>query len=235
MKPTVLQGIKHSTKMGSLAMVACALLAPASNIAARSHGTNMMKTRPVIRVGIYDYAGIDRRMLRSAEGQAAALFAMAGVRIVWLECLPKTAPVQLASNAPAPDFSVRILRGSAFSQRRQDAGVEVMGESIIPVGVEGPVAGGIANIFYNRVNEVSSESGLFANAVLGEAIAHELGHLMLGPQHSHRGIMKVRWTSCDRELIAHCELRFLSSQAVELQAAARSLRPDHSTMIATLR
>jgi hypothetical protein len=225
MKTTILQAIKPPAKIASLALVAGALLVPTVNIVARPHRA---KSRPVIRVEIYNYAKMGRSELRGAEGQAAGLFAMAGVQIMWIEWLGKPASFRSLPDDPSPDFSVRILGGSGMMQKKQGAGVDVMGESIIPGGTQAPVSGGIANVYYDRVKEVSAAWAPSTSAILGEAIAHELGHLMLGPQHSRQGTMKILWTPQDQDLIAHCELRFLPGQAKDLQRAARSLHQDLS-------
>jgi hypothetical protein len=223
MKSTNSQAFKQCARVGSLILAACAFIGSVASVSARSHSG---KNRPVIRVGIYNYAEIDRSELHEAESLAAALFSTAGVRIAWTEYSPKPASVWSLSGNSNPDFSVRILRTSVSKQAKRASGVDVIGESIIPRGVEGPVAGGIANVFYDWVQKVSSAWGPFTTAVLAEAIAHELGHLMLGPQHSRRGIMKVLWTDNDQVLISHCELRFLPGQAEDLQRAARSLHQD---------
>ena len=232
MKTQVSQTIRQIAQIAGLALVGWVFIIPVGNILARSRRP---KDRPVIRVGIYNYAKIGPSELHEAESQASALFAMAGVRIAWLQCLHKAVSFRSLSDDPAPDFSVRILHAAANKQSRRASGVDVMGESIIPLGTKGPVAGGIANVYYERVKEVASSSGPFTSAVLGEAIAHELGHLMLGPQHSRRGIMKILWTSQDQELISHCELRFLPRQAEDLQRAARSLQMDPSTLLVARR
>lgn len=225
MKATISRAIEHSAKAAGLVLAAGALLIPAVNLMAR---TRRAKNRPAIRVEIYNYAKIRRSELRGAESQAAGLFAMAGVRIMWTEWLRKPTSFRSLPDDPSPDFSVRILCGFGITQKKQDAGVDVMGESIIPGGAQAPVTGGIANVYYNRVKEVSAAWEPSTSAILGEAIAHELGHLMLGPHHSPQGTMKILWTRQDQDLIAHCELRFLPGQAKDLQRAARSLHKDLS-------
>lgn len=225
MKTKVSQAIKHSARAASLALAAGAFLIPAVNIMARAHKA---KNRPVIHVEVYNYAKIGRSELQGAESQAAGLFALAGVQIMWIEWVSRPASFRSLSDDPSPDFSVRILGGSGMMQKKQGAGVDVMGESIIPGGTQAPVAGGISNVYYDRVKEVSAAWAPSTSAILGEAIAHELGHLMLGPQHSRQGTMKILWTPQDQDLIAHCELRFLPGQAKDLQRAARSLHQDLS-------
>lgn len=232
MKPTVSQAFRKCTWIFSLFLIAWAFIGPAGRLSAKTHRE---KSQPVITVGIYNYAAIGQPDLRQAESQSAALFAMAGVRIVWAEQPVKPAPAWSLADNPAADFSVRILRTSANKQAKQASGVDIMGESIIPTGVMGPTRGGIANIYYNLVKEVTSGWDLPTGVILGEAIAHELGHLMLGSQHSQRGIMKILWTSRDQDLVSHCELRFLSAQAVSLRRAAVSLHQDSAPVVSAQR
>jgi hypothetical protein len=230
MRTTNFRAFKQCVTIGNLILAACAFIGPVGRVSARSREA---KDRPVVRVGVYNCAKTGQSELRQAESQSAAIFAMAGVQIVWAEYSAKPPAVWSPSDNPAPDFSVRILYASATTRAWRTSGVDVMGESIIPQGVEGPVAGGIANVFYDRVKEVVSASGPFSAEVLGEAIAHELGHLMLGPQHSRHGIMKILWTPQDQDLISHCELRFLPGQAKDLQRVAQSLQQDSSpTLVA---
>jgi hypothetical protein len=232
MKSANSQALKQCTRTFSFILAAWALIGPVASALARARRVN---DQPVIRVGIYNYANIAPRELQQAERHATALFAMAGVRIVWLQYSHKLLSARIQTNDPAPDFSVRILHTSVTSQTKLASGVDIMGESIIPRGAEVPVAGGIANIFNARVREVASASGPFSSAVLGEAIAHELGHLMLGTAHSRQGVMKILWTSQDQDLISYCELRFLPGEAEGVRRAARSLQQSSSTTLVAQR
>lgn len=228
MKSRASRAFKQYAQIVNLALVAWALTGTGGNILARSRS---LGNRPVITVGVYNYAGIRQSALREAERHAAALFAVAGVRITWRECQLNPVSFQSPSGNPVQDFSVRILRSSAITQDWRTGGSDAMGESIVPSGADGPTAGGIADIFCDRVKKVASEWGPTTSGILGEAIAHELGHLMLGPGHSSRGIMKAVWTRQDQLLVSRCQLRFLPSQAVELQRAARSLDQDASPKV----
>ncbi|HXH50441.1 MAG TPA: hypothetical protein VNM47_13950 [Terriglobia bacterium] len=231
MKPTVLQAFKHRAGAVSLVMFAWASFVPVGRISAISH---RLKSQPVISVGVYNYAGLGRLQLQVAEHQVAALFAKAGVRIAWLEYSSKHLPA--SSGEPAPDFSVRILNVSRILRARRISGTDALGQSIMaPAGTQWTVPGRIANVFYDRVEHVSSLWGLFRGEVMGNAIAHELGHLLLGPQHSHRGIMKADWTPQDLALSSRGQLRFSAKQAVELRRAARSLHKNLSLSVTAQR
>ncbi|MGH9429298.1 MAG: hypothetical protein ACRD2L_23695, partial [Terriglobia bacterium] len=56
--------------------------------------------------------------------------------------------------------------------------------------------GVVATIFYDRIQSVGQGGDL--SGMLGLAIAHELGHLLLGSKaHTPAGIMQPRWTRKD--------------------------------------
>jgi hypothetical protein len=49
--------------------------------------------------------------------------------------------------------------------------------------------------------------------VLGAAIAHELGHLLLSKEHAQTGIMKASWNQSDFRKVRQGGLRFTAEQA----------------------
>jgi hypothetical protein len=62
--------------------------------------------------------------------------------------------------------------------------------------------------------------------VLGYALAHEVGHLLLHTgQHAVSGIMKAHWTAADRVSLAGKRMNFNGHEAAsmrrQLRAAAR--------------
>jgi hypothetical protein len=55
-----------------------------------------------------------------------------------------------------------------------------------------------ATVFYDRIETVSKMGDVSLSAMLGHAIAHEIGHVLLGTtDHSPSGIMKARWVRAD--------------------------------------
>lgn len=223
---------RKSAWIFSLVLLAWVSLIPGETVAAKSVRE---KNRFVITVGIYNYAEITLRELREAERQAATFFAKARIRIAWLEYSQQDLTVPSPSRDPAADLYVRILHASKTKPARRTSGFDVMGESIIPSVTEGPLPGHIANIFYDRLKGLSRAWGQFSGNVLGEAIAHELGHLLLGSQHSRRGIMKARWNFRDQLLINRCQMGFSREQATALQRAVRSLQNNRSLTITAQR
>ena len=67
-----------------------------------------------------------------------------------------------------------------------------------------------ATILYNRVGKFSKRYGLKREVLLGYAIAHEVGHLLLPPNsHSPSGVMRA---NIDLQRAAAKKLRFTRQQ-----------------------
>jgi hypothetical protein len=62
------------------------------------------------------------------------------------------------------------------------------------LGVALSESGVYATIYYPRVEEYAKERIATHSQILGHAIAHEMGHLLLGPvPHARFGIMRGEW------------------------------------------
>ena len=59
--------------------------------------------------------------------------------------------------------------------------------------------GTLATIYLDRIRSIARRTGVDAGRLIGRAIAHEIGHLLLGTsRHSAAGLMRARWS--DREV-----------------------------------
>jgi hypothetical protein len=215
--------IMQCTRTAAIVLAVWAPMDPAEVISARPH---KVTGQPVISVRIYNYAHVGKTCLGEAEGEAAGIFARVGVSIIW------TVHFQQSGMGPAQredsdaDFFVRILPDSMARKWNYKPGA--LGESVISPAAEGPLAGGTANVFYDRVEHVSFLWDLDPGEILGDAIAHELGHLLLGARHSDEGIMKARWSAQDLEQAKRGKLAFLPTETTALQRAAAALHNDPS-------
>ena len=106
-----------------------------------------------------------------------------------------------------------------------------LGESTISSVAGVPISGRFANVFYDRVKDISVRWGLYTGEVLGDAIAHELGHLMLGAAHSARGVMKATWDSRDLDLASRGKMGFSPAQMGALRRVALSVHQDSSPIV----
>jgi hypothetical protein len=56
----------------------------------------------------------------------------------------------------------------------------------------------LATIFLDRVEALSAKAGADSGQLLGRAMAHEIGHLLLGTtHHADRGLMRGVWSTID--------------------------------------
>ena len=58
--------------------------------------------------------------------------------------------------------------------------------------------GSLATVYSDRGAALSRRAGVDAAELLGRAIAHEIGHLLLGTdRHGSRGLMRASWSGAD--------------------------------------
>jgi hypothetical protein len=144
-------------------------------------------SRVVIRV--YDMATTDAAARSDAMRAAADAIASAGMTVTWRDCSRGGAAHPCRTVRDAGDLVVRVLPGKGL------ADAELGFAPIDPAGRQTV----IATVYYDLVQRVSRRTGLDASELLGRAIAHEIGHLLLrAPGHAQSGLMRPLWT--DEEL-----------------------------------
>jgi hypothetical protein len=227
MNHAILKFWKPNARILSVLLVAWVSIDLVASLSARSQSG---EKQTAIRVGVYNDAHVDRLALYDAEHQVAGLFAEAGVKITWLDYSHQQRRARCQPEDSSADFFLRIA--SAFGTIPQNSGTDALGQSMIPPTGYGYVPCGTASVFYDRVIAFASVWAPNSREILGDVLAHELGHLLLGPLHSPQGIMKAFWTFDDLDLARRGRLRFTKEQLAMLQVTTRSL-PRSSSTIAT--
>ena len=83
---------------------------------------------------------------------------------------------------------------------------------------EGGMAGTMADAYYGAIEQFARAHLADPAEVLGYVVAHELGHLLLGPGHSAGSIMTAAW---DGKTLAAARQRWLTfSQAQQIGRAS---------------
>ena len=176
--------------------------------------TAYAQTRSVgadLPVRIYDLTGQGDDQRQVALATTTDVLATAGVRIVWTLCAPAGVS-EPGCNAPHRDTErvVRVMQTSPV-WRRQD-GVP-MGDSVVDRGSQ---SGVLATVHADRVSWMASRAGIAPAVLLGLAIAHELGHLLLGSSHTSAGIMRRSWTLNELRLPRPGDWQFTKEQIAVL-------------------
>ena len=91
----------------------------------------------------------------------------------------------------------------------------VLGEAFIDTRER---TGVLATVFVDHVELIAALSESDAALLLGRAIAHELGHLLLGTNaHSIRGLMRAQWTPADIRRRARADWALTTEDAAAIR------------------
>jgi len=152
-------------------------------------------TDPELRilVRVYNYARIPSPILLQAERDAGWIFRKAGVTIDWLECPLSNAQMQTPEACQRELSSTGIVLRILFCAKKA--------KLRLPKGVFGfavPAQGAghafLASVYYDRLHDVASTHDVYAAEILGPAIAHEIGHLLLpSRKHARAGVLTGEW------------------------------------------
>ncbi len=145
---------------------------------------------------IYDYAQVAPSDLARAKEEATGIFRVVGLETTWHErAVSAEGPQGEACRRHlGPDVLVlRIL--PRLMAERVPLNDSTFGFAM--QSTDGRPAY-VANVFYHRVERLAADLGFPRGVILGDALAHEIGHLLLGT-HSHApfGIMRASWTRRD--------------------------------------
>jgi len=178
---------------------------------------------PAITILVYNNAPVPDDLLRAAEGEADRIFARAGVGVNWFDCSMEHPGV--GSQGPCHDgwgtinMGLRVVvnpppptdpRTHLVDPRRP----ERLGFAVRP---------GLASVYYDpRWRFAGDERALHLPMILGVVIAHEVGHLLLGPdRHSRQGLMRPEWDSRQFHQATLRELFFSEEESADIRAEAR--------------
>jgi len=160
--------------------------------------------QPAITVGVFNEAYIDEETLRNAELDTRKIFDSAGVRAIVQTVTGKFPSHPIESE----NFLVRIV-----DRRPLHASPQMLGF------VASDPASHIryAAAYIPAVDRMAKAFACDTHVVLGTVIAHEIGHLILGPSHARKGIMHPQWDPLDFLLIKVNALEFTPAEAGRLR------------------
>jgi len=111
---------------------------------------------------------------------------------------------------------VRILRSSPSSQI---ASRSALGHAVIDTQTG---VGVLATVYFDRVDQQAAQARVSLPRLLGRAIAHELGHLLLSTTaHNAEGLMRAEWTLDELRTGLDRDWVFAPVDIVSIQSRAR--------------
>ena len=144
--------------------------------------------------------------LEEARRVVSGIYAQAGLTLSWY----------------LDDCTVTLILKPRASEDTARRAKDAMGYT--PGG--GEERGRLAFVLINRVNEIADGYSTARSLVLGAAIAHELGHLLVSGEHTRTGIMKAYLNQSDFRKARNGELRFTAEQARHIRNASARVAPS---------
>jgi hypothetical protein len=225
---------------GVLITVLAALTIGVDRVAdARDAGNSTL----AITAQIHDYVHLPPALLDAASDVVTRIYKTIGVRIEWYAPIRQDpyGGSRKAGGSASPESSAR--RNPPDGSDRSDAPrlpiaqltinvlkPEMARRGHIEEGVLGFAAvatdggiGRIAYVIYDRIQQQASGGAIDLTELFGLVMAHEMGHLLLGPgSQGEAGLMKGHWNRDDLEQFQAITPRFSSREGEEIREALSS-------------
>ena len=138
---------------------------------------------PGIAIRFSQHREVPRGILTDAQNIVSDIYARAGVGVVWADSADDRVAALQITVIFAAEPPVRLLKLR-----------DVVAIAIAPERG----CGRIAYVVWPRVQAFADGERVPVANVLGRVLAHEVGHLLLGPNaHSPDGIMRAEWNNAD--------------------------------------
>ena len=152
-------------------------------------------------VRVYDSAGVSKAAMRAALETAAQALRPADVEVTWVACSASSAG-SCAAPLRGGELIVRLVRLESASA----AAAESLGTALLDPKTG---TGVLATVYVDRVERLARTSHGELGTLLGRAMAHEIGHLLMGrSEHAVRGLMRPRWTRAEIARNVKADWRF---------------------------
>ena len=148
------------------------------------YSVNLMAAEPQMNVAICNLGGLTEYVVSQAKSETDLVYRSAGVQIAWHDCEEFS---DLASKPGAPWFVIR-LRNDKPPKTVGPASLDVMGKAYVENR-----GGYMADAYFQAIEDSAQLYNGDPGVLLGFVIAHELGHLILGPGHAPDGVMQAAW------------------------------------------
>jgi hypothetical protein len=146
---------------------------------------------PTATIRTYNYAILPSEQLALARLETESIFMNAGISVEWVECRVPGRNDGSACTEPllaGRDLMLRLVERTPVHPER----IVPLGESMLDRDQRGGV---LMTVDMFPVRSVAARAATPVTTLLGRAIAHEIGHMLLGSgQHSALGLMRGLWS-----------------------------------------
>jgi hypothetical protein len=162
---------------------------------------------PEAAVIVHNRAGIPAAQMSEAKIIVNRIYSSAGVRLVWYSVNATLRRIAFSG----PKLRLMVVTEAAANR----IGYPANAVAFTP-GHRRP--GALAYVLEHRVRAVARGYSVSPAAVLGAAMAHEIGHMLLKSGHTESGLMRAEFNQADFRRLARGELLLTADVSRELRA-----------------
>lgn len=145
-----------------------------------------------VTVRTYDITSLPPGTRQTALATATGILRSAGVSVEWMGCdaiFVRSADDPCLTPLGRTELSVRFVRLPPPPGRHDTL---PLGYSLVDTRAR---TGALATMYVDRVAGLAINCDVDFGTLLGRAVAHEIGHLLLGTKdHAERGLMQALWS-----------------------------------------
>jgi hypothetical protein len=170
-----------------------------------------------VSIRTYNYGAVNAEQLASARSEATHIFSRIGISLEWIDCrVPGT---------EGPSCTEPLLNGRDLMLRLVDR-VPVGGGRIVALGESmldrEQRSGVLMTIDVFPVRTIAGRAATAVATLLGRAIAHEIGHLLLGSaEHPRSGLMRALWSQDELRGLKPAHWGFSARESAQMRQTLR--------------
>lgn len=166
----------------------------------------------------YNYAAVSTNELTTARSEAENIFRRARISLQWIECRVPNGDEGALCTEPllvGRDLMLRLVDRIPASGNR----IVALGESMLDRDQRGGV---LMTVDLFPVRAVADGTSTSWPTLLGRAIAHEIGHLLLGSaDHPRLGLMRALWSHDELRGLKPAHWGFSRREAAQMRDTLR--------------
>lgn len=172
----------------------------------------------VVTVRTYNYAAVPFGQLAPAKSEAGHIFRRAGISVEWIDCRVRRREEGAVCTEPllaGRDLMLRLVDRTPAEGER----IVALGESMLDREQRGGV---LMTIDLSPVRSVAGRAFTSISTLLGRAVAHEIGHLLLGSaEHPRLGLMRALWSHDELRGLKPAHWWFSAREAARMRQTLR--------------
>ncbi len=185
------------------------------------------ENRPSLVVRTYSGYGVPGEDLAAARTHVEAIFSGAGVDVLWRDCWRKATEASVPAECMQPLRTGEVVLRLLQTQDPPNKRFVSLGSAIVKLHARPPY---FATVFVDLAAVVARHANIDFRALLGRAIAHEIGHLLLNnTHHADHGLMRAFWSHAELGRNDPADWVFRQDEAATILAAAANRRGRQTT------